>query len=86
MPLAVLQPCMTLHVCLQPRQRGVGSGTSLGVAIQAVSRAPTAKSCLFPCLCLAQSIAEPQARAAYLWVLGEYGAQIQARFWWCIRV
>lgn len=24
-----------------------------------------------------QSIAEPQARAAYLWVLGEYGAQIQ---------
>ena len=38
---------------------------------------PSAVSaCNFP----AQSITEPAARAAYLWVLGEFGARIQVRF------
>ena len=45
-------------------------------------------ACLHVCMCLnvpvvlaalLQSIVEPSARAAYLWVLGEYGARIQVR-------
>lgn len=32
-----------------------------------------------------QSITEPEARAAYLWVVGEYGARIQVGAGWAVE-
>lgn len=56
-------------------ERAYGRAGHVRPAVCVLLRSPSHPAWL-PAACV-QSIAEPAARAAYLWVLGEYGFRIQ---------